>query len=67
MKYYTQCEVKRILKRYNPEHDSGGDAPVTWREEILANVVLELEEQLEKLEVKVSAILDALPSAKVTK
>ena len=65
MKLGTKSQIERILRMYNEDHDLGPDAPVTWREERLAQAVLELESQLAELEAKVSALLDAVPSAKV--
>jgi hypothetical protein len=55
MRLHTKGEVNKILSRYNAEYDLGPDCPVTWREEILANAVLELQSELEQLEAKVSA------------
>ena len=63
MKGYTKREIERILQTYDADHDMGTDCPVTWREERLAQAVLELREELEELEMKVSRIVDALPSA----
>jgi hypothetical protein len=63
MKLHTKGEIERILRMYNADHDMGPDCPVTWREERLANAVLELREDLEELEMKVSALMDAVPSA----
>jgi len=63
MKLHTKGEIERILRYYNPEHDLGPDAPVTWREEILANAVLELRHDIEELEAKISRLMDAVPSA----
>ena len=63
MKGYTRDEVRKILREYNPDHDMGPDCPVTWREQRLAQAVLDLQEQIEELEMKVSRIVDALPSA----
>lgn len=65
MKLYTKAEVERVIRHYNPDNDMGPDAPVTWREERLATAILELRQDLENLEAKVSALLDAVPSAKV--
>lgn len=63
MRIHTKEQVRNILQLYNADHDLGPDCPVTWREERLAQAVLELQEQIEELEAKVSRIVDALPSA----
>jgi hypothetical protein len=63
MRSFTKSEVIRILQRYDADHDLGPDAPITWREERLANAVLEMQEQIDLLDAKISAILDAVPSA----
>ena len=65
MRLHTKGEVKRILDRYNPEHDLGPDCPVTWREERLATAIMELESQIEELEAKVSRLADAVLGAGV--
>jgi hypothetical protein len=67
MKQFTKSEVQKILRRYDPEHDLGPDCPVTWREETLATATLELIDEVELLKAQVKALLDAVPSAKVTK
>ena len=63
MSFYTRKEIEKILTEYNPDHDLGPDAPVTWREHRLAEAVQDLQEQIEELEMKVSRLLDAVPSA----
>lgn len=65
MKLHTKGEVEKILRYYNPEHDTGPDCPVSWREERLANAVLELQDQLEELQMKVSRIVDQLPGVSI--
>jgi hypothetical protein len=67
MKAYTKQSVCKIMQCYNPEHDLGPNAPVTWREENLAEAVIELWDEVELLKAQVKALLDAVPSAKVTK
>lgn len=63
MKLHTKSEVEKILRRYDPDHDIGFDCPVTWREERLASAVIEMQEQIDELQMKVSRLLDAIPSA----
>ena len=63
MKSHTKSEVQRVLSRYDAENDLGPDCPVTWREERLANAVLEMQEQIDLLDAKISALMDAVPSA----
>ena len=60
MRLSTKSEVEKIISRYDADNDCGPDAPVTWREERLANAVLELEKEVEQLEARVSAIIDRL-------
>jgi len=63
MKGHTKSQVEKILQAYDADHDLGPTAPVTWREERLANAILELQGELDELEMTVSRIVDALPSA----
>lgn len=63
MKNYTKSEINKILSRYDADHDLGPDCLVTWREERLANAVLEMQEQIDLLDAKISALMDAVPSA----
>ena len=59
-------QVKKVLNRYDAEHDLGPDCPVTWREEALASAVMELSDEIDKLKAQVAALLDAVPSAKAS-
>lgn len=63
LSFSTRTKVRNVLNEYNPDHDLGPDCPVTWREEALAEAVIELESKLAELEAKVSRLLDAVPSA----
>ena len=56
MNNYNKNEVERILRSYNADHDLGPDCPVTWREERLAQAVLELSKELEALKIAVQAL-----------
>jgi hypothetical protein len=64
MSVQTKNEVKRIIEKYDPDHDLGPDCPVTWREERLARAILDLESRFEILEMRISNLMDAVPSAK---
>jgi len=63
MTIYTMNEIAKILNAYDPDHDLGPQAPVTWREHRLAEAIEDLQEQISQLETKVSSLLDAVPSA----
>ena len=62
---WTVKDVLRVVNQYDGDHDLGPDAPVTWREEHLAQAVLEMNDEIETLKAQVKALLDAVPSAKV--
>lgn len=59
-------QVQRVLNSYNADHDLGPDCPVTWREERLAQAVMELSDEVDLLKKQVKALLEAVPSAKVS-
>lgn len=62
---WTVKNVEKVVNRYDGDHDLGPYCPVTWREEHLAQAVLELNDEVELLKAQVKAMLDAVPSAKV--
>ncbi len=66
MKSFTKSEVQKVLSCYDGDHDLGPDCPVTWREGNLAIAVLELSDEVDFLKKQVRALLDAVPSAKVS-
>jgi hypothetical protein len=57
-KSFNYRQVIEILTRYNADHDIGPDAPVTWREERLAQAVVELYAQVEELKAAVARLND---------
>ena len=56
--------LDKINRRYNPEHDTGPDAPVHWSVAELADLVERLVNKVEEQERQIKALQDAVPSAK---
>jgi len=65
MRYWNKEQVRQVLNHYNADHDLGADCPVTWREERLAQAIMDMDEEIEALKAQVKALLAAVPSAKV--
>ena len=63
MNAWKKQQVENVMRNYNPDHDSGPDCPVTWREERLAKALLDLDEEVSVLKEQIKALLDAVPSA----
>lgn len=63
MKIITRNEVRKILERYDPAHDMGSGAPVLYEIKILIDAIVEQQKEIEELQMKVSRLIDTVPSA----
>ena len=56
--WYTG-KLRQLNSMYNPEHDldnGNNPPPVTWREKLLADLILELAKQLDEMEERIKAL-----------
>lgn len=59
MKTWNVQQVEKVIEAYNADHDLGPDAPVTWREERLARLALELDKRVIALENQIKSLEEA--------
>ena len=59
--------LDKIHNRYNPEHDLGPDAPVSWATEDLAWLLGKAIEHIEALEERLVQLDGRLPDEPMTK
>lgn len=52
MNSWDKSQIQKIHNRYNPEHDLGGDAPIHWSVEALADVIEKMDKRIEALEAE---------------
>jgi hypothetical protein len=59
----SKSGIRKIINRYNPEHDLGPDAPIHWSVFELADIVDDLVDIVEKQQEQIDRLLAAVPQA----